>query len=304
MAVQVLYIHTITPVLIVSYETLRTHVGVLGNTPIGLMLCDEGHRLKNSESQTFQAINNLNVKRRVILTGTPVQVCFSDILKVQNDLSEYFSLLNFANPNFFGTPAEFRKKYEIPILQGRDADASEIETKLSKERLLELTTQASKIIIRRTNDILSKYLPVKHEHVVFCQLGKLQTELYKLYIKSSAVKRLLYEEEVGKEGSGLQPLKAITLLKKLCNDPRLLELPSQMPGSEKVIPDDWNDAGGRKRDGNLKYIEGKMVLLDRMLTKIKENREKIVLISNYTQTLDLFETLCRSRKFFNLKADH
>ena len=36
------------PVMIVSYETLRTLSTYLANCTIGLLLCDEGHRLKNS----------------------------------------------------------------------------------------------------------------------------------------------------------------------------------------------------------------------------------------------------------------
>ena len=36
------------PVMIVSYETLRTLQEHLANCHIGLLLCDEGHRLKNS----------------------------------------------------------------------------------------------------------------------------------------------------------------------------------------------------------------------------------------------------------------
>ena len=60
--------------MIVSYETLRSLTAHLANCSIGLLLCDEGHRLKNSESLTFQALNGLNVKRRVILSGTPIQV--------------------------------------------------------------------------------------------------------------------------------------------------------------------------------------------------------------------------------------
>lgn len=198
------------PVMIISYETLRIHSALFGNNLIGLMLCDEGHRLKNSANQTFQALSGLNVKMRVIMSGTPIQ----------NDLNEYFSLLNFANPGLLGTPAEFRKNYEIPILKGRDSTCTDSERLLSQEKLSQLTALSNRFIIRRTNDLLTQYLPVKFDHVVFCQLSTLQREIYKLSLSSSQVKSLLSSnnEETTNKGS-FMPLKAITSLKKLCNHP-------------------------------------------------------------------------------------
>lgn len=278
----------VRPVLIVSYETLRLYVGELKNTPIGLLLCDEGHRLKNDESLTFTALNDLNVQKRVILSGTPIQ----------NDLSEYFALLNFANPNYLGTKNEFRKRFELPILRGRDADGTDEDRKVGDERLSELLTMVNKFIIRRTNDILSKYLPRKYEHVVFCNLAPFQKNLYNLFIKSPEIQQLL-------RGKGSQPLKAINILKKLCNHPDLLDLPGDLPGSEGCFPDDYvpKDARGRDRDVKSWY-SGKMAVLDRMLARIRQDtNDKIVLISNYTQTLDVFEKLCRSRQYGSLRLD-
>lgn len=278
----------VRPILIVSYETLRLYVDELKNTPIGLLLCDEGHRLKNDESLTFTALNSLNVQKRVILSGTPIQ----------NDLSEYFALLNFANPNYLGTKNDFRKRYEIPILRGRDADGTDVDRKLGDERLSELLTLVNKFIIRRTNDILSKYLPRKYEHVVFCNLAPFQKDLYNLFIKSPEIQQLL-------RGKGSQPLKAINILKKLCNHPDLLELPGDLPGSEDCYPDDFvpKDARGRDRDVKAWY-SGKMIVLDRMLARIRQDtNDKIVLISNYTQTLDVFEKICRSRQYGCLRLD-
>lgn len=278
----------VRPVLIVSYETLRLNVDELKNTPIGLLLCDEGHRLKNGESQTFTALNGLNVLRRVILSGTPIQ----------NDLSEYFSLLNFANPNLLGTRNEFRKKYELPILRGRDAAGTDSDRKKGDECLADLLALVNKFIIRRTNDILSKYLPVKYEHVVFCNLAPFQMDLYNYFIQSPDIKSLL-------RGKGSQPLKAIGMLKKLCNHPDLLDLSTDLPGSEQFFPDDYvpKDARGRDRDVKSWY-SGKMQVLDRMLARIRQDtNDKIVLISNYTQTLDIFDKLCRSRKYGCLRLD-
>lgn len=278
----------VRPVLIVSYETLRLNVEELKHTPIGLLLCDEGHRLKNGESQTFEALNSLNVSRRVILSGTPIQ----------NDLSEYFSLLNFANPNLLGTRNEFRKQYEIPILRGRDAAGSDADRQKGDERLRELLELVNKFIIRRTNDILSKYLPVKYEHVVFCNLAPFQLDLYNHFIQSPDIKSLL-------RGKGSQPLKAIGILKKLCNHPDLLALPDDLPGCEDFFPDDFVPKDARGRDREVKtWYSGKMQVLDRMLARIHaDTNDKIVLISNYTQTLDLFEKLCRSRTYGCLRLD-
>ncbi|KAF9412764.1 DNA-dependent ATPase protein rad54 [Podila epigama] len=282
----------VNPVLIISYESLRMYAPVLAQTPIGLMLCDEGHRLKNSGSQTFVELNKLNVQRRVILSGTPIQ----------NDLSEYFSLLNFANPGLLGSTAEFRKNYELPILRGRDSEASAEEQEVSNQKLAELSSVVSKFIIRRTNDILSKYLPTKFEHVVFCNLSQLQLDLYNHFINSKSIQKLL-------RGNGSQPLKAIGLLKKLCNHPDLLNLPNDLEGCEKLLPPDYQIKSAKKplsRGGVLVQTEfsGKMMVLERMLAKIKkETTDKIVLISNYTQTLDIFEKLCRQKQYGVLRLD-
>ncbi|KAK2778186.1 DNA repair and recombination protein rad54 [Colletotrichum kahawae] len=276
------------PVIIVSYETLRLNVEELKHTKIGLMLCDEGHRLKNGDSQTFSALNNLNVTRRVILSGTPIQ----------NDLSEYFALISFANPDLLGSRLEFRKRFELPILRGRDADASEADRKKGDECLSELLGIVNKFIIRRTNDILSKYLPVKYEHVVFCNLAPFQLDLYNYFITSPNIQALL-------RGKGSQPLKAINILKKLCNHPDLLNLGDDLPGSENCYPEDYVPKEARGRDRDIKpWYSGKMQVLDRMLARIRQDtNDKIVLISNYTSTLDLFEKLCRSRAYGCLRLD-
>ena len=60
--------------MIVSYETLRTLSVYLVNCTIGLLLCDEGHRLKNMDSMLMREIKKYESASRLILTGTPLQV--------------------------------------------------------------------------------------------------------------------------------------------------------------------------------------------------------------------------------------
>jgi DNA repair and recombination protein RAD54 and RAD54-like protein len=276
------------PVLIVSYESLRLNIEELKDVKIGLMLCDEGHRLKNNESNTYTALTGLNVDRRVILSGTPIQ----------NDLTEYFSLLDFANPGYLGTRADFRKKYELPILRGRDAAGSDTDRQKGEAATAELGQMVNKLIIRRTNDILSKYLPIKYEHVVFCNLAPFQMDLYTHFIQSPDIKSLL-------RGKGSQPLKAIGILKKLCNHPDLLDLERDLPGAEHCYPEDYIAKEARGRDRDVKtWWSGKFQVLERMLARIRgDTNDKIVLISNYTQTLDVLEKLCRARSYGCLRLD-
>ncbi|KAI8636149.1 P-loop containing nucleoside triphosphate hydrolase protein [Parasitella parasitica] len=269
-------------ILIISYESLRAYTKYLQKTSIGVLLCDEGHRLKNRESKLFQELNSLNVTRRVILSGTPIQ----------NDLSEYYALLDFANPGLLGTPNEFRRNYENPILRGRDADATEKEREISDEKVSEFWNIVSKFTIRRTNDILTKYLPVKYEHVVFCKLAPLQESLYNIFLESPEMKSLM-------RGGGCQALKNITLLKKLCNHPKLLNLPEDLQGCQSALPSNYFQQG--KVDAAL---SGKFAVLARMLAKIKkETKDKIVLISNYTQTLDIFESFCQQNQYGVFRLD-
>jgi len=119
----------------------------------------------------------LKAKRRVLLSGTPIQ----------NDLLEYFSLVHFVNEGILGTAQEFRRQYETPIVRGQDSCATDLERQKATERLEQLISLVNRCLIRRTSALLSKYLPVKTEHVVCIKLTPLQTSLYLHLLKSDMV---------------------------------------------------------------------------------------------------------------------
>ncbi|EUB58337.1 DNA repair and recombination protein RAD54-like protein [Echinococcus granulosus] len=297
-----------TPILIISYETFRLHVGELHKGTVGLVICDEGHRLKNSENQTYQALVQLNCQRRVLLSGTPIQ----------NDLLEYFSLVHFVNVGLLGTAAEFRKKFETPILRGRDADATDAEQKVGEEKLREVN--ASLLV----------------EQVVCCRLAPTQAQVYAEFVKRMA--REVSKQLGGSGGGGdkklsVSSLASITHLKKLCNRELLLDilnLPSIPEFVGGIACINWNPdlifdrirSGSDSFGGMLSFfpsgyascsesgrpaqpeMSGKFQVLDCLLAIIRTtSNDKVVLISNYTQTLDLFEGLCRHRNYGYFRLD-
>lgn len=69
------------------------------------VICDEGHLIKNEKSLLNQAVNQIKTKKRIILTGTPIQ----------NNLFEYFSMLHFVHPEALGDKHKFIENYEGPI---------------------------------------------------------------------------------------------------------------------------------------------------------------------------------------------
>jgi DNA repair and recombination RAD54-like protein len=149
-------------VLIASYETLRTHIARLTKYKdcCDLLVCDEAHRLKNRENQTSMALASLPVKRRVLLTGTPMQ----------NDLEEFFAMVDFTNPGVLGTQEEFRKNMLYPILRGREPDANEKQKQRMTECQLEMSTIVNDFILRRVNTLNAQHLPPKLVQVVCCNL--------------------------------------------------------------------------------------------------------------------------------------
>ncbi|XP_045143275.1 DNA repair and recombination protein RAD54B [Echinops telfairi] len=287
-------------VLIISYEMLLRSLDQVRNIKFDLLICDEGHRLKNSAIKTTTALISLSCEKRIILTGTPVQ----------NDLQEFFALIDFVNPGILGTLSSYRKIYEEPIIISRDPSASEEEKNFGERRAAELTRLTGLFILRRTQEVINKYLPPKIENVVFCQPGPLQIELYRKLLNSKAVSFCL---------QGLlensSHLICIGALKKLCNHPCLLfksikekECSSTCDGNEDrhlyeglrtAFPNDYSPLTCAEGES------GKLQVLSKLLAVIHELRpsEKVVLVSNYTQTLNILQEVCQRHGYAYTRLD-
>jgi DNA repair and recombination RAD54-like protein len=293
-------------VLIISYETFRMHAQKFADTPecCELLICDEAHRLKNANSQINKALSSLACRKRVLLSGTPMQ----------NDLEEFFAMVDFTNPNILGTPSEFRKHYLGPILVGREPDSTDRERGVAQSCSAMLCEIVNQFILRRGNILNAKHLPPKLMQVICCPLSPLQEQLYLHFLSSSACRDMM-------KRSSANVLSAITALKKLCNHPLLIfdemgKTNTKLPGFGNceqyfaAAKGSREGGGGEHRRGGVGartcYPEwsGKMLLLDRlMLSMRKTTTDRIVIVSNYTQTLDVVSSLCQERHLPFVRLD-
>ncbi|XP_076868813.1 DNA repair and recombination protein RAD54B isoform X2 [Brachyhypopomus gauderio] len=279
------YVHSpLCPVMVISYEMLLRSVEALKQLDFGLVICDEGHRLKNSTIKTTAALTSLSCLRRVILTGTPVQ----------NDLQEFFSIVEFVNAGVLGSSAAYRKIYEEPIIRSRQPACTEEEKVLGEERAVELSRLTGTFTLRRTQDVMGRFLPERAEWTLFCRPTPLQAQLYSALLSTRAVRTCLSTHPP--HASAHSPhLACIAALKKLCNHPGLLYSTVQEKAEElyeglslELFPEDYSTHRYCTADS------GKLLVLADLLAAVQHERrtDKVVLVSNYTQTLDLLQDLC------------
>ncbi|KAK2733621.1 helicase [Onygenales sp. PD_40] len=274
-------------VMIIGYERLRTvQEQLTKGSGIDIVIADEGHRMKTVQNKSAQAIQSLNTARRVILSGTPIQ----------NDLSEFFAMVDFVNPGLLGTFKMFMKEFEGPIVKSRQPGALKKDIEKGEARSEELASLTSLFILRRTADILSRYLPPKTEYVLFCNPTSTQANIYRHVLASP-----IFQCALGNSESALQ---LITILKKLCNSPSLLN-----PKTSDESPNSTINALVSSLPPNiLRHLSpgssGKIRVLDQLLYNLRNTTsEKIVLISNYTSTLDLLSALLTSLSLPFLRLD-
>ena len=277
-------------VMIIGYEKLRTVYEELNKgSGIDLVVADEGHRLKTAKNKSAEAIRNLNTPRRIILSGTPIQ----------NDLSEFFTMVDFINPGLLKSYNSFRKNYESPILHSRQPGATPDDLERGELASIELSELTSHFILRRTADLLAEYLPPKTEYVLFCKPTTAQIEVYRHVLQSPSFNKVL--------GSPEASLQLITLLKKVCNSPTLLNSSSvtaSRTASQAVTQLLTTIPPALLRTHPNSPSSAKLRVLSRLLHHIRHTTsEKVVLISSFTSTLTLLQTHLATHAYPFLRLD-
>ncbi len=184
-------------IVITSYALARRDVEVFSAIEFDALALDEAQNIKNPEAAQSRAVRQLVAKRRLALTGTPVE----------NRLTELWSIMDFLNPGLLGTRTSFKKTFAVPVERYGDADAAE-----------KLRRVTAPFILRRlkTDPAIAPDLPDKVETVRFCPLTREQAALYQAAL-----------DDAMSEIAGLAPgmerrgriLAMLTALKQICNHP-------------------------------------------------------------------------------------
>ncbi|KAJ3115432.1 hypothetical protein HDU96_000668 [Phlyctochytrium bullatum] len=137
--------------------------------PPAILVCDEAHKIKSDKSVNIEVLSSIKTPSRLCLTGSPLQ----------NDLGEYFHMVNFVVPGFLGTFETFKAEYISVIKDGQNYDSSPQDKKRAKNQLYVLANLLSPIIARKdAKEILVNELPGKTEFLIMVRPTMFQIALY------------------------------------------------------------------------------------------------------------------------------
>ena len=199
-------------------------------------------------------------------------------------------MADIVNPGFLGSISYFKKTFEYPIMKSKDQDASDFEKELGKERSGELVRITSDFVLRRTAGSIADFLPPKIDVLLFVKPNELQISLYEHIISSGNLNEIMEQPK-----NQADTLSMIMTLRKIANSPKLVM------GDTEI-----------SKDFNLKFTKdqidmmsagSKLDLLASFLKQFKATNEKAVIVSNFTQTLNLIQDICQVNNYTFKRLD-
>ncbi|KAL8782588.1 MAG: hypothetical protein Q9213_005266 [Squamulea squamosa] len=243
-------------VCITSYEMILREKTHLKKFAWEYIIIDEAHRIKNEESALAQIIRIFNSRNRLLITGTPLQ----------NNLHELWALLNFLLPDVFGDSEAFDSWFS-----NQEADQDTVVQQL--HRVLR------PFLLRRVKSDVEKSLLPKKEINLYIGMSDMQVKWYKKILEKDID---AVNGAAGKRESKTRLLNIVMQLRKCCNHPYLFE------GAEPGPP--------YTTDEHLIYNAGKMLMLDKILTRMKKQGSRVLIFSQMSRVLDILEDYCVFRE--------
>ncbi|WFD36563.1 DNA helicase [Malassezia cuniculi] len=176
-------------VLLTTYEFILKDRSELGSIRWQFLAVDEAQRLKNAESQLYEALMSFHVGGKLLITGTPLQ----------NNVRELSALLHFLRPDQFELEADF----DIA-----DVDQSKIQA---------LHERLENVMLRRLKRDVVKELPTKSEQILRVEMSAMQQRMYKAILTRN------YSLLAGSSSTQFSLLNIAIELKKASNHPFLFD---------------------------------------------------------------------------------
>lgn len=190
-------------VVLTTYSVLSRDLERFREHEYHYAILDEAQAIKNARSQASQAVRTLRARHRLALTGTPIE----------NNLDELWSLFEFVMPGLLGNAQRFRTGFRHPI-----------EREGSETRLAALRSRVSPFVLRRLKETVARDLPPKTELVRHVCFEQDQRDLYEsIRVAAHAEVRSAIRRQ-GFEASSIMILDALTKLRQVCCDPRLVQV--------------------------------------------------------------------------------
>ncbi|MFE4306856.1 SNF2-related protein [Streptomyces sp. NPDC056891] len=182
-------------VVLTTYGVLRRDDG-LTTRGWDMVIADEAQHAKNHASSTARRLHALTSTTRLALSGTPVE----------NNLSELWTLLDWANPGLFGPLKTFRSRYAAAAERDPDGPAARALARLIAPFLLRR---------RKTDPGVAPELPAKVETRRIVELTAEQVALYEAVVRET-MEQLAHSPSLARSGL---VFKLITALKQITNHP-------------------------------------------------------------------------------------
>ena len=187
-------------VVLTTYGTVRRDAARLKDTEFDYVVLDEAQAVKNAGTESSKAVRLLRARRRLALSGTPVE----------NHLGELWTLFEFLNPGMLGAAGAFQ------LAGGAMRNPNEETRRLLAHAL-------RPFILRRTKQQVARELPSKTEQTIFCEMEPGQRKLYAELRQHYRNSLLPQVERAGMAKSKIHVLEALLRLRQAACHPGLLD---------------------------------------------------------------------------------
>ncbi len=227
--------------VITTYPLLPRDRDDLCQQKFSLLVMDEAQAIKNARSQAAQVVREIPARRRLAMTGTPLE----------NHLGELWAQFDAVEPGLLGSESSFTRTYRTPIEKHGDID-----------RQQRLNRRVAALLLRRRKEDVLTELPPKTEIVHSLELAGSQRQLYET-LRLAQHERV--RESIAQRGlaqSGIVVIDALLKLRQACCDPRLVKLDSARKVTESAKLDALLDLLDGLRE------EGRRVLVFSQFTQM------------------------------------